>query len=77
MRVLMWILDRCENKVDAVETPIGYEPKPEDINIEGLDIDLDTVKGLLDVDKDLWREEAAGIEEFYQQFGDMTARRIV
>ena len=70
MRVLMWILDRCENKVDAVETPIGYEPKPEDINIEGLDIDLDTVKGLLDVDKDLWREEAAGIEEFYQQFGD-------
>ena len=70
MRVLMWILDRCENKVDAVETPIGYEPKPEDINIEGLDIDLDTVKGLLEVDKDLWREEAAGIEEFYKQFGD-------
>ena len=35
MRVLMWMLDRCEGKVDAVETPIGYVPKAEDINIEG------------------------------------------
>lgn len=70
MRVLMWILDRCEGKVDAVETPIGYEPKPEDINIEGLDIDLDTIKGLLNVDIDLWKEEAEGIEEFYAKFGD-------
>lgn len=70
MRVLMWILDRCEGKVDAVETPIGYEPKPEDINIEGLDIDLDTIKGLLNVDVDLWKEEAKGIEEFYAKFGD-------
>ncbi|MCI8622669.1 MAG: phosphoenolpyruvate carboxykinase (GTP) [Provencibacterium sp.] len=71
MRVLMWILDRCEGKVDAVETAIGYEPKAEDINIEGLsDITVDTVKGLLDVDKALWQEEAAGIEDFYKQFGD-------
>lgn len=70
MRVLMWILDRCEDKVGAVETAIGYEPKPEDINIEGLDIDVDTVKELLSVDKDLWKEEAAGIREFYAQFGD-------
>ena len=70
MRVLMWILDRCEGKADAVETAIGYEPKPEDINIEGLDIDLDTVKGLLNVDAELWKEDAKGIEEFYAKFGD-------
>ena len=76
MRVLMWILARCEGKADAVETPIGYEPKPEDINIEGLDIDLDTVKGLLDVDKNLWKEDAAGIEEFYQKFGDRLPKEL-
>ena len=70
MRVLMWILARCEGKADAVETPIGYEPKPEDINIEGLkDITLDTIKGLLDVDVDLWKADAASIEEFYAKFG--------
>ena len=70
MRVVMWILDRCAGKVDAVETPIGYVPKAEDINIEGLDIDVETVRGLLDVDADLWKEEIAGIDEFYKQIGD-------
>lgn len=68
MRVLMWILDRCEGKADAVETAIGYEPKPEDINLEGLDIDADAVKNLLDVDKELWRQDLAGVEEFYAKF---------
>lgn len=71
MRVLDWIIKRCEGKADAVETPIGYEPKPEDINIDGLDdVDLDIMKELLDVDVALWKEEAAGIHEFYKKFGD-------
>ncbi|WMJ22370.1 phosphoenolpyruvate carboxykinase (GTP) [Paludicola sp. MB14-C6] len=70
MRVLMWILDRCDGKADAVETAIGYEPKPEDINTDGLNIDLDVIKGLLNVDASLWKEEAKGIHEFYAKFGD-------
>ena len=69
LRVLEWILARCEDKVDAVETPIGFVPKAEDINIEGLDITVDTIKELLNVDKAMWSEEAKGIEEFYAQFG--------
>ena len=71
MRVLMWILDRCAGKADAVETEIGYLPKAEDINIEGLkDIDLDTIKDLLSVDKDLWKEDVKGIKEFYAKFDE-------
>jgi phosphoenolpyruvate carboxykinase (GTP) len=70
MRVLMWILDRCAGKAEAVETPIGFEPKPKDINIEGLDLDLGTVKGLLEVDRTLWKNEVGGIREFYAKFGD-------
>ena len=76
MRVLNWIVDRCEGKADAEETPIGYEPKPEDIDTEGLDIDLDTLKGLLNVDKDLWKEEAKGIHEFYAKFGDKLPKEL-
>ncbi len=77
MRVLEWIIDRCEDAVDAVETPIGYEPKPEDINVEGLDgITTETVRGLLSVDKDLWREEAEGIGEFYAKFGDKLPKEL-
>ena len=70
MRVLLWILDRCEGKVDADITPIGYLPKAEDINIEGLDISLDTMKELLTVDKDSWLADVENIKEFYKQIGD-------
>ena len=70
LRVLEWILKRCEDKADAVETPIGFVPHAEDINIEGLEISLDTLKGLLNVDRDLWKSETAGITEFYAKFGD-------
>ena len=70
MRVLLWILARCEGKVDAVETAIGYVPKAEDINIEGLNIDINVVKELLNVDKAVWKEEIGGIKEFYNKIGD-------
>lgn len=69
MRVLMWILNRCENKVSADEVAIGYVPKAEDINIEGLsDVTIDTITDLLSVDKNLWAQDADGIEEFYAKF---------
>ena len=71
LRVLEWIIDRCEGKVDADETAIGFLPKAEDINLEGLDeVTLDGLKSILDVDKDLWLAETKGIEEFYAKFGD-------
>ncbi len=70
MRVLMWILARCEGKVSAVETPIGYVPNAEDINLEGLDIGVDTVRDLLSVDKELWLEDCKAIREFYAQVGE-------
>ncbi len=68
LRVLEWIMGRCEGTANAVETPIGYQPTENDINIEGLDMDKKTLAGLLDVDKELWRQDAAGIEEFYAKF---------
>lgn len=70
MRVLNWIIDRCEGKADATETAIGYVPKPEDIDLTDLDMDMDTLKSILKVDKDVWEKEAAEIEEHYKKFGD-------
>ena len=70
MRVLMWILARCEGKVDAKETPIGYVPFVKDLELDGLDLNDKVVEGLLDVDAKLWLEDVAGIREFYAQVGD-------
>ncbi|MDD7302725.1 MAG: phosphoenolpyruvate carboxykinase (GTP) [Eubacteriales bacterium] len=70
LRVVLWILARCEGKVDAVETPIGYVPKPEDINIEGLDgVTVDTIKDLLSIDTQSWLDDVKNIEDFYAQVG--------
>ena len=76
-RVLEWILKRCEGKVDAKETAIGYVPYAEDINLEGIqDFDIETLKTILEVDKAAWAKEAEGIEEFYKQFGDKLPQEL-
>ena len=77
MRVLLWILARCEDKVGAVETAIGYVPKAEDINIEGLNgITVDTIKDLLSVDVDSWKEDCKNIREFYGVIGDHMPKEL-
>lgn len=68
LRVLEWIIERCFDEVDAVESEIGYLPKPEDIHMEGLDLSKETLQDLLSVNKPLWQEEVSGIREFYSKF---------
>ena len=76
MRVLDWILARCEDAVDAVETPIGFMPKAEDINLEGIDFTVEQLESILDCDKKVWLKEAADIEEFYKRFGDKLPKEL-
>jgi phosphoenolpyruvate carboxykinase (GTP) len=77
MRVLTWILARCEGTVDAVETPIGFVPKAEDINIEGLEgITIDTIRDLLTVDTASWKEDIENIKEFYALVGDHVPQEL-
>ncbi|MEG0615278.1 MAG: phosphoenolpyruvate carboxykinase (GTP) [Oscillospiraceae bacterium] len=77
LRVLDWIIDRCDGKAEAVETAIGYEPKPEDINVDDLDgITTETIRDLLSVDKNLWKEDIKGIKEFYGKFGKTLPKEL-
>jgi phosphoenolpyruvate carboxykinase (GTP) len=69
MRVLMWILDRCDGKNPARDSFMGYLPYARDINIEGLEgVTIDTLQELLSLDREVWCREAQGIEEFYNKF---------
>jgi phosphoenolpyruvate carboxykinase (GTP) len=70
LRVLEWIMARCFDEIDARETEIGFLPYPEDINLEDLDLPLETLSGLLDVDLALWQEEVDSISQLYDMFGD-------
>ncbi|MDD4120938.1 MAG: phosphoenolpyruvate carboxykinase (GTP) [Clostridia bacterium] len=77
MRVLDWILKRCEDAIDAVDSPIGFMPKAEDINLEELEFSIDQLKSILDSDKSVWTEEAKEIENFYTtKFGETLPKEL-
>lgn len=70
IRVLEWILKRCEGKVGAIESPIGYIPRSSDIRLNGTDLTPSDVKKLLYISKPQWRKEARKIRKFYKMFGE-------
>ena len=75
MRVLLWILDRCEGKVGAKECAIGYVPNAEDIDITDLDMTKEDLAALLTIDANEWIKDVedpeTGIKKYFAQFGDM------
>lgn len=77
MRVLKWIIDRCNGNGEAVETPIGYVPAKGAIDTTGLDISDEVMEELLSVDRDVWAEEIKDQEEFLKQFGDRLPEEII
>ncbi len=70
LRVLRWIIDRCENRVSARETAVGYLPESADIDTAGLDLDAQTLDALLAVDPVAWRDEMTTISEYFDEYGD-------
>ncbi len=78
MRVLDWIVKRCDGEIDAEETAIGYLPKKGDINVSGIEDEVtpEIMDKLLAVDKDLWTKEVSEMREFYKQFGDRLPKAL-
>jgi phosphoenolpyruvate carboxykinase (GTP) len=69
-RVLRWAFERCAGTGNAVETPIGRMPTPNDIDTRGLDISPTNLAKLLSVDVDGWLAEVPLIREHFAKFGD-------
>lgn len=76
MRVLNWIIDRCENKAQAIKTEIGYLPNKSDLDLSGLDIEDSVLDELLSIDKAVWAKEAEGIAEFFAKVGDRMPKEL-
>ena len=68
-RVLKWIFERCNGSANAVETPIGRLPRPEDLDTDGLEIPVGNLGKLLNVDKAGWLAEVPLINNFFDDFG--------
>jgi len=69
-RVLKWIFERCDNQVNAVDTPIGRLPALSDLDRTGLEMPPANLDKLLSVDVEGWRAEIPLIEKHFAQFGD-------
>lgn len=76
LRVLRWVIERCEGGGQADETPIGYVPKAASLNGHGLNISESDLNHLLSIDKEGWRANLKGQAEFFEKFGDRLPRGI-
>jgi phosphoenolpyruvate carboxykinase (GTP) len=70
LRVIRWIIERCEGRAGARETPIGFLPDPADIDTNGLDIPAEDMEALLSVNIDAWREEMDSVGEYLDSYGE-------
>lgn len=77
LRVLRWIIDRCEGRVDARDTPIGYLPAVQDIDTSGLDLAPEVLETLLTVDMPQWRQEIEQVGVFLENYGDRVPAELI
>jgi phosphoenolpyruvate carboxykinase (GTP) len=70
LRVLRWIIDRCEGRVEAEKTPVGYLPKTGDIDTTDLDIDAETMASLISINVEQWKGEMESVGEYLDSYGD-------
>ncbi len=75
-RVLKWVFERVEGKGAAAESPLGYLPTADGIDLQGLDMGREEMNELLRVNPDEWLKEVPGIREYYGRFGDHLPKEL-
>ncbi len=70
LRVLEWILARCNDEVGGFQTAIGFIPRPEDIDLTDLKLPRENMEKLFEIDPKAWREEMGDVAEFFKKFDD-------
>ena len=76
LRVLRWIIERCDDEIAAVDTPIGSLPEASGIDVTGLDVSAETLDQLLKVDAAQWREEMTAMGEYLASYGDRVPAQL-
>jgi phosphoenolpyruvate carboxykinase (GTP) len=76
LRVLSWIIDRCEGRASAKETPIGFLPRPEDIDLSGLALGDGALHQLMDIDPAAWHAEIDDIGKYLESYGARMPQKL-
>jgi len=67
LRLLAWIVERCQGRVGAIDTPLGWMPRPEDLDLDG--IDRARFEQAQAIDPGAWQQELRDQEELFTKFG--------
>jgi phosphoenolpyruvate carboxykinase (GTP) len=76
MRVLKWIVDRCQGRLEATESPLGWMPRKQDLVWDGLDVSNEAFAELMSLDREAWIEELRLHEQFFAQLRDCLPREL-
>jgi len=76
VRVLKWIFERCDSKVDAQKTAIGWVPSPNSIDTEGLNLAPEKLKDLLKIDSGEWKAEVKEMNNYFTTFGNRLPQEL-
>jgi phosphoenolpyruvate carboxykinase (GTP) len=76
MRALEWILDRSHGRVGAKETVVGYVPRPEDFDVNGLDLSQEAIRETMKVDLEEWERELESQKEWFDKLGKTLPRPL-
>ncbi|MBT8101812.1 MAG: phosphoenolpyruvate carboxykinase (GTP) [Gammaproteobacteria bacterium] len=77
LRVLQWIIDRCEHRAGAQETAIGYLPHSYDLDTIGLDISAETLETLTSIDSSQCRDEMISLGKYLESYGERTPEELL
>ena len=77
MRVLKWIVQRVRGQVGSVETPLGWVPRYDDIDWQGLDFTQDDFNKVMAIDREVWQKEIVSHEELFVRLFDRLPKELV
>jgi phosphoenolpyruvate carboxykinase (GTP) len=77
MRILKWIVERCEGSKAAVEEPVGWLPRPNDLDLGDLDVSEDSMKTLLGINRQDWEKELEAHKVFFESLGGVVPKELL
>lgn len=77
MRVLKWIIDRVRGKTSAIESPLGWMPRYDDIDLSGLNLTKEQFNKLMEVDREAWKQEILSHEELFEKLYDRLPKEFI
>jgi phosphoenolpyruvate carboxykinase (GTP) len=76
MRVLKWVVERVQGQTSAVESPLGWMPQYSDLDWRGLDFTAKQFNNIMAIDREEWKQELLGHEEFFHKLYDHLPREF-